>query len=295
MFVAIQSLVLSLALAGSSVPSCASHSKAFRAKPESTQESELEKLASELKAELGKVVDQNADLLKNPWLRYATAHFGLAEQAVKSLVVNGKPNTVATADFHYGLSSFVRALEELPKWEPSSSGWGEVTGTAKGAKRVDKPQSKQLDAMAKALKAIEAKANRSPAFEAPGRVTFDESTTPAAAAEYGSCVMITIGRMLYEGTLEQVTCEGKAKTTNVMNEPLTELKSALASLAVQEEAEQNPEKAVSALAHSIGRVKQGVVQVRKALDELMRYHSQATPRVELVKSWRNVLSVIHNY
>lgn len=241
------------------------------------QPTEEEKVAAELKTGVEKLVEKYDALFQNPWLRYAKSNFGRAEQAVKSLIVDGKPNGAAINDFHYGLTVFARAMDSLPGWEPGNSGWADVVG--KVGKRVDKPDTKQLKAMAKAVRELQGKANKVPTLQATERIKFVESTTAADAAEYGSRVMTTIERTLYEGTLEQITGEGKAKTSEVMKAPLDNLRAALAALDMQAGSEQD----ATAFAKSVATARERVAEVRKAGKELTRYHTWAEPRLKLVE------------
>jgi hypothetical protein len=225
-----------------------------------------------LQGDLDKINETYAPLLKDPWLRYAVTHFGAAQQAVKSLVVEGKANVASVGQFHSALDDFLRALDQLPKWEPGTTGWDGVKGTKK-------PKESLVKQARNAIAAIKAKANHIPDLRETALIEFTDVTTAEQAVEYYAATMDRIDGLLYDRELSQITGGGRSKTIEVVGKSLQALKDSLA--AIGDAPAQADAKGPNGFSERIGAAKACVVAFRKDATILGNALPWAKPRIEL--------------
>jgi hypothetical protein len=185
---------------------------------------DAETVASELQEDLAKISKEHASFFDDRWLKIGGTHFGRAQQAAKSLVSGGQPNSASISEFHTQLDEFLRGLKRLPEFAPGTSGWGDVRG-------LKKPSGAETKKVMEAVAKVKAKANQVPALQDVTQITFTDVTTLQEAVDYGMRVIDRIVVLLYERDLEQITGIGRRQTDDIVGKSIGELRDALAKLA----------------------------------------------------------------
>lgn len=193
------------------------------ARDDGRQESELEKVAGEIQADMAQIAKEQSAFLEDPWLMVGATYFASAQLAARELVLNGKPNPPGVNDFHNALDEFLRAVDAL---QPEG-GWGAVKGTKK-------PSGAATKKVRSAVVQVKAKANKVEGLRDLAHLVLGEATTPGQVAFYGEEVIRKIEGVLYGRGLRQITGAGRADTDKVIGSSFRELRAALSKLAVDE-------------------------------------------------------------
>ncbi len=241
-----------------------------------TDPTELAAIAAELQTDMASIAETHTAFLDDPWLRVGGSHFGLAQQAAKSLVADGAPKATAINEFHNRLDEFLRAIDSLPEWEPGTGGWDDVKGTKK-------PSAAATKKVHQAIVRIKEKANKVPEFQEVALVTFGDATTPEQVAEYGERILEKIDVLLFNRGLGQITGEGRSQTKEILGPSLEQMRDALSELA-EPDGSDNSEaaKATPEAASKRDHLTQSITAVRNNGELLSRALPWAKARIELM-------------
>jgi hypothetical protein len=237
---------------------------------------DLESVASELQEELAKISKQYSAFFEDRWLKIGGTHFGFAQQAAKTLITGGQPNSESINAFHNQIDEFLRATDRLPTFIPGTTGWGDVKGTKKPSGAV----TKQVHAAAAKVKAT---ANQTPAFQEVALITFSDATTTEQAIDYGTRVCDKINVLLYSRDLEQITGIGGRQTDEIIGKALGDLREAITKLAESDADGDAADKKDSAFAKRVASAKKCIATVRDDSTILAKAVPWAKKRIELME------------
>jgi hypothetical protein len=238
---------------------------------------DLESVASELQEGLARIGKEHAAFFDDRWLKIGGTHFGLAQQAAKTLVVSGQPNAASINEFHNRLDEFLRAIDSLAAFTPGTTGWGDV----KGLKKPTLVVTKQVHA---AVAKVKAAANQIPEFQEVALITFSDATTTEQAVDYGTRVCDKINVLLYSRGLEQITGIGGRETTDVIGAALGDLRTVIAKLGDDAESDGDAaDKKDAGLAKRVAAVKKCIGKLRDDSTILAKAVSWAKKRIELME------------